>query len=40
MKPVDHRLILSFQIALIVIKLAAVVVMANQASQKFVYGGF
>jgi len=25
---------------LIVMKLAAVVVMANQASQKFVYGGF
>jgi len=40
MKLTDRTFVLCARIAFIVIKLAAVVVMANHASQKFVYGGF
>lgn len=40
MKPNAGVLNLAVRLLFIVVKLAAVVVMANQASQKFVYGGF
>jgi hypothetical protein len=36
----NQRALALIKVAFILVKLAAIVVMATQASQKFVYGGF